>query len=386
MTVEDLKQSFFNELPHVTDAKRLEELRVQYLGRERGLLTKILRSLKDLSDMEKRRVGPAANALRDEIESALAGKLKELQAVASVESDIDITRPGVKIKHGHLHPLTLVEEEVKRIFRSLNFSIVEGPEVESEYYNFDALNIPQNHPARDMWDTFWLRPRTYADKYADTRGKEVARINAETFPRPSALGPRKSASSPRESALLLRTHTSPMQVRFMETHTPPFQILVPGRVFRYEATDATHEINFMQYEGLMVGKNITVANFKYVIETFFTKFFGKKVQFRYRPSFFPFTEPSWEVDIHLPQISADTTQISADVHPRTSASHPRKSAWLEMMGAGMVHQKVFENVGYVPGEWQGFAFGMGDRIAMIKYGIPDVRLSYSGDLRFINQF
>jgi phenylalanyl-tRNA synthetase alpha chain len=148
----------------------------------------------------------------------------------------------------------------------------------------------------------------------------------------------------------------------MEAHTPPFQILVPGRVFRYEATDATHEINFWQYEGLMVGKDVSVANFKYVIETFFAKFFGKKVQFRYRPSYFPFTEPSWEVDIKF------------------------GDRWIEMMGAGMVHQNVFKNAGYAPGEWQGFAFGMGDRLAIIKYGIPDVRLSYSGDLRFINQF
>ena len=366
-STDNLKQSFFSELEHIKDAKALEALRVKYLGRERGLLTNILRSLKDLSPEEKRTVGPEANTLRDEIETALRGKLVELQAVSSVESDLDLTRPGVKIEHGHLHPLTLVQEEVTRIFRSLNFSILEGPEVETEYYNFDALNIPPNHPAREMWDTFWLRNNEQTTNNRQLTTKNRSKLSVVN---------RK----------LLRTHTSPMQIRYMETHEPPFQILIPGRVFRYEATDATHETNFGQFEGLMVGKDISITNFKYVIETFFDKFFKRKVEFRYRPSYFPFTEPSIEVDLKL------------------------GDQWVEMMGAGMVHPQVFKNVGYVVDEvarqevktrsrnsashsnrvstsWQGFAFGMAlERLAMVKYKIPDIRLFYSGDLRFINQF
>ena len=227
--------------------------------------------------------------------------------------------------------MSKIEEEIRQIFLSMNFSVVEGPEVEDEYHNFDALNIPPDHPARDMWNTFWL-------KMTNNRSSVVGRK-------------------------LLRTHTSPMQIRYMETHNPPFQIIVPGRVFRYEATDASHETNFYQIEGLMVGKNISLANFKFVIEEFFKKFFGREIEFRYRPSYFPFVEPGVEVDIKF------------------------KNKWLEIMGAGMVHRNVFEAVKYNPYEWQGFAFGMSlERLTMIKYNIPDIRLFYSGDLRFIKQF
>jgi phenylalanyl-tRNA synthetase alpha chain len=208
----------------------------------------------------------------------------------------------------------------------MGFSVAEGPEIETEWYNFDALNIPSNHPARDLWDTFWLKP-----KAAD---------------------------------YLLRTHTSPLQVRYMEKNNPPLRIIAPGRIFRYEATDATHEINFYQLEGLMIGKDVSVANFKAIIEEFYSQFFQKKTTVRLRPSYFPFTEPSFEIDMKQ-----------------------GKGDWLEMMGAGMVHPNVLKAVGYIPGEWQGFAFGMGlDRLAMMKYKIDDVRLLYSGDLRFLKQF
>ncbi len=230
----------------------------------------------------------------------------------------------------------------------MNFSVVEGPEIESEYYNFDALNIPPNHPARDAWDTFWLHK---------------TQINADIKTQMSADISVDQRENLRKSALLLRTHTSPMQIRYMETHKPPFQIIVPGRVFRYEASDFSHEINFHQIEGLMVGENISLANLKFVIEEFFNKFFNKKIAFRFRPSYFPFVEPGVEVDIKL------------------------KDKWMEVMGAGMVHRNVFKAVGYDPNEIQGFAFGMGwERLTMIKYNIPDIRLFYSGDLRFINQF
>ncbi|MEK7554959.1 MAG: phenylalanine--tRNA ligase subunit alpha [Patescibacteria group bacterium] len=347
--VSNLKRSFFNALSEVTSTKSLEELRLDFLGRERGSLTKILRSLKDLPVEERAKVGAEANALRTEIEEAVAGKLKEFQSLSSLESDLDLTRPGVKIERGHLHPLTLVQDEVIRIFRLMNFSVVEGPEIETEHYNFDALNVPPNHPARDMWDTFWLKANHNSQDTIDKKKNSK-----------SSIGHRK----------LLRTHTSPMQIRYMERHEPPFQILVPGIAYRYEATDATHEMNFGQFEGLMVGRDISMANLKYVIETFFNHFFKKKIEFRYRPSYFPFVEPGIEVDVMLP-----------------STNSGQKGRWLEMMGAGMVHPNVFRNARYNPEEWQGFAFGIGlERLAMVKYKIPDIRLFRSGDLRFINQF
>jgi len=223
---------------------------------------------------------------------------------------------------GHIHPLSHVTKQMVDIFRSMGFSVVLGPDMETEHYNFDALNIPKDHPARDMWDTFWLK-------------------NGD----------------------LLRTHTSPMQIRFMEKNNPPFQIIVPGRVYRYEATDATHETQFYQLEGLMIGKDITLSNLKGVLEVFFKKLFGEKIEIRFRPSYFPFTEPSVEVDALV------------------------NGKWLEIAGAGMVHPQVLKNVKIDPNEWQGFAFGMGiDRVAMLKYKIDDIRLFYGSDMRFLKQF
>lgn len=328
VNLDQLRKEAVGAIKNAKDVKELEVVRVKYLGRKDGELTGILRSLKDLSAAEKRKIGPEANALRQEIEAALENRLKAF-AKKTTTSVADITRPGVKVRAGHLHPLTKIENDIKQIFASLNFSTVEGPEVETEHYNFDALNIPANHPARDMWDTFWL-----------------------------------------SSGQLLRTHTSPMQIRYMENHKPPFQIIVPGRAFRYEATDASHEINFHQVEGLMVGKDVNLANFKYVIGEFFRQFFGVDTHVRFRPSYFPFVEPGLEVDIKI--------------HDPNSPLHDQ---WLEVMGAGMVHPNVLKGVKLNPSEVQGFAFGLGlERLAMIKYKIPDIRLFYSGDLRFINQF
>jgi phenylalanyl-tRNA synthetase alpha chain len=330
----DIKEAARHEIKNAPDVKTLEAARAKYLGRRDGELTKILRSLADLPLAQRRKIGPAANALRKELETEFEKKLIKFGSKTAVrDSRLDITMPGKKIPLGHRHPLTLMEQEIREIFRGLNFSVVEGPEIETEYYNFDALNIPANHPARDMWDTFWL-------------------------------------TDSQKSHLLLRTHTSPMQIRYMETHRPPFQIIVPGRVFRYEATDASHEINFYQVEGLMIGSDVTLANFKYIIQTFFKQLFGPEVHLRFRPSYFPFVEPGLEVDIKI--LNRGTGE---------------ESRWLEVMGAGMVHPNVFKAVKYDPREIQGFAFGLGlDRLAMIKYGIPDIRLFYSGDLRFINQF
>ncbi|MFA5386367.1 MAG: phenylalanine--tRNA ligase subunit alpha [Candidatus Paceibacterota bacterium] len=325
MNIDEIKKSFSDDLEKAKDQKAVEDIRIKYLGRQKGKLTEILRSLKDLSVEKRRETGPLANALRKEIEESLTRKTEQLQTTNyKLQTNFDITRPGLKLKTGRLHLLTKVDREIRQIFSSMNFSVVEGPEVEDEFHNFDALNIPKDHPARDSWNTFWLK----------------------------------------NSKLLLRTHTSPVQIRYMEKNQPPFQIIVPGKVFRYEATDSSHETNFYQVEGLMVGENISLANFKFVIEEFFKKFFqGQKIEFRFRPSYFPFVEPGVEVDIKL------------------------KGKWLEVMGAGMVHPNVFEAVGYNHYELTGFAFGMGlERLAMIKYGVPDIRLFHSGDLRFIKQF
>lgn len=337
-----VKKSFLDDLVKVKTLEDLEDLRIKYIGRKSDL-AQFLRSLKDLSIEERRHLGPEANHLRNEIEEIINGKVKELIIRQEAGTVLDVTMPGKKIHHGHYHPLTIVEDQVKHIFAGLNFSIVEGPELETEFYNFDAVNMPANHPARDMQDTFWLG--------------QNSQINADQLPRGSA------PINQRGSALLMRTQTTPMQVRYMEKHQPPLQIIVPGRVFRNEATDASHEINFYQVEGLMVGKNVSLANFKFVIGEFFNRFFSRPVEIQIRPSYFPFVEPGLEVAIKW------------------------NDKWLEVMGAGLVHQKVFEAAGYVPNEWQGFAFGVGlERLAMIKYKIPDIRYFYQNDLRFIKQF
>ncbi len=352
--LDELRKKAFVELAELKNAKELEVFRVKYIGRK-GEVIKILRGLKDLSLSQKKKVGPKANALRDELEEAITFRKGELTRDPGLA--VDITRPGRKPKLGHLHPITLADQEVRRIFLGMNFSVIEGPEMETEFYNFDALNLPDWHPAREAWDTFWLRRSPQNDA-------ELTQKDAEKVQRDSASGRRVSARNKSEK-LLLRTHTSPMQIRYMEKHEPPFQIIVPGRVFRYEATDASHETNFHQVEGLMVGRDVSLANFKYVIERFLAEYYkGQEIEFRFRPSYFPFVEPGVEVDIRF-----------------------KGGDWLELMGAGMVHPNVFRAAGYNPRDYQGFAFGVGlDRLIMIKYKIPDIRLLYSGDLRFIEQF
>lgn len=350
-----IKKSFLDDLESAANEADLEKIRVKYLGRK-SELAKIFNSLKNLAAEERKKTGAEANALRKEIEEAI--QVSKFQSFKISKSEIDITKPGHKISTGHLHPLSKFEEEVRKIFLSMNFSAVEGPEIEDEYHNFDALNIPTNHPAREMWDTFWLK------------NPESRILNSKQIQNQKS----------KITKLLLRTHTSPVQIRYMKKHNPPFQIIAPGRVFRYEATDASHEINFDQLEGLMVGKNVSLANFKFVVEQFFKKLFkDREIEFRFRPSYFPFVEPGLEVDIRL----ADSKVQRKSIPPKPAV----EGKWLEVAGAGMVHRNVFKAVGYNPDEWQGFAFGFGiNRLAMIKYKIPDIRLFYSGDLRFIMQF
>lgn len=248
------------------------------------------------------------------------------------------------------HPLSLILKQINKIFTEMGFTVADGPEIETEQYNFDYLNIPEWHPARDMWDTFWLASQPEQIKQG------IASLN---IPK------------------LLRTHTSPVQVRFMEAHKPPIKIIAPGKVFRHEATDATHEAQFYQLEGLVVGENISLANLKGTVEEFFEKLFGKKTEVRFRPSYFPFVEPGVEIDMTCFKCEGKNS----------SCSVCKGTGFIEIMGAGLVHQKVLENAGIDSKKYSGFAFGCGiDRLVMLKYGVDDVRLLYQGDLRLINQF
>ncbi|MBI3627463.1 MAG: phenylalanine--tRNA ligase subunit alpha [Candidatus Sungbacteria bacterium] len=343
-----IRKSASLEIPAAHSSERLEALRIQFLGREQGALTLILRGLKDLPESERKKVGAAANRLRTDLEILFAHQRETLKKGAGtsrlLSERLDVTRPGIRVRRGHLHPITQVLRKIENIFLRMGFTVAEGPEIETEYYNFDALNIPDNHPARDMWDTFWLKPE---------------RVKSER--------------------LLLRTHTSPVQIRYMEKNAPPIRIISPGVVYRYEATDASHDIEFWQIEGLMVDRHISVGNFKAVISRFFSDLFGGKVEIRLRPAYFPFVEPGFEVDVMCLQCRGQGCSVCS------------KTGWLEMMGAGMVHPSVFKAVGYNPnpttGGVQGFAFGMGlDRLVMMNYKIPDVRLMRGGDLRFLKQF
>lgn len=368
-SIKTLKIEAKKALTTAQDAKTLEAAFRSYLGRE-GELTRVFQSLAKLRKAKRVKLGKEANELRIFLTAMYQERLAQLgkaETQGKNEQWIDVTAPGKKIETGHLHPLTLVQRKAVEIFQSMGFAVAQGPEIETEWYNFDALNIPKDHPARDMWDTFWLKQET----------------------------PNSNIQHPKQR-LLLRTHTSPVQIRYMESHKPPLRIIAPGRIFRYEATDARHEINFYQLEGLMIGENVTAANFKAIIAEFYTKFFGKSVNVRLRPSYFPFTEPSFEVDMSCVICGGKGLTLSEQSHSVLSSWSKDESkgcsscgggGWIEIMGAGMVHPNVLKAVKIDPTAYQGFAFGMGvDRLAMMKYKINDVRLFYSGDLRFLQQF
>ena len=335
ISLKTLKNQAQNEIKKATELKELNEIFKKYLGKRDGELTQILRSLEKLPKAKRVKIGREANELKNFLREKMEQtKSSFVKTTEDKEEWLDITAPGKKLALGHLHPLTLVKRKVEEIFQTMGFSVVEGPDMETEWYNFDALNIPKDHPARDLWNTFYLK-----------------------------------------NGLLLRTHTSPVQVRYMESHQPPLRIIVPGNVYRHEATDASHEFQLYQVEGLMVDEKVSVANFKAIIGEFFWRFFEKDVQFRLRPDFFPFVEPGFDISITCLICGGKGCPVC------------KKTGWLEMAGAGMVHPNVFKNSKFIPKDWQGWAFGFGlERLAMLKYKINDIRLFRSGDLRFLQQF
>ena len=329
----------------VEDLRLLESWRVAYLGRQ-GRLTNLLRNLGSMPLEQRRTVGAEANRAKVTLEKSLAEKLQSLKEVetskAIVEGWVDVTLPGRPLQHGHLHPITQTVREVCAAFVSMGFDVVEGPEVEWEHYNFDVLNIPRDHPSRDMFDTLWV-------DWTDP--------------------------TPQGRRMLLRTHTSPMQARVMENTKPPVRVVVPGKVFRYEAVDATHEWHFSQVEGLAVDDGITFADLKGTLFEFARRIFGADRRVRFRCDYFPFVEPGVDMSIDCFACKGDGCRIC------------KNTGWIEIMGAGMVHPWVLEGVGYDPSECTGFAFGLGlERIAMLKYGIDDIRLFYGNDVRFLRQF
>ena len=342
--VEQVSSRALQELESAAGLEELEQWRVTYLGRA-GRLTQLLRGLSSLSPDERRQVGAAANQAKTLLEESLAGRqraLREAHLASTVQQEaIDVTLPGWPAPQGGLHVITRTVREICDIFTSMGFDMVEGPEVEWDRYNFEMLNIPRDHPARDMWNTLWV-------DYTDEDGQ-----------RP----------------MLLRTHTSPMQARFMEGNQPPVRVVVPGKVYRYEATDATHEWHFYQVEGLAVDKGITFADLKGTLFEFARRIFGEERRVRFRCDYFPFVEPGVDMSIDCFQCNGQGCRVCSN------------TGWIEIMGAGMVHPNVLRGVDYDPEVYTGFAFGMGpERIAMLKYGIDDIRHFYANDLRFLRQF
>jgi phenylalanyl-tRNA synthetase alpha chain len=337
--LKQLESEALEKIKQAGSLKALNDVRVAYLGKK-GPITEVLRGMGKLSAEERPKIGALANVIREQIARAIEEKqnLLEEEVVRErlVKETIDVTLPGRPVKMGNRHPLTKIIEEIEDLFIGMGYKIAEGPEVEHDYYNFEALNLPKGHPARDMQDSFYITEE-----------------------------------------ILLRTHTSPVQARTMEKHKGkgPVKIICPGKVYRRDNDDATHSHQFMQIEGLVVDENITMGDLKGTLEVFAKKIFGEDREIRLRPSFFPFTEPSVEMDISCKICRGDGCRVC------------KHSGWIEILGAGMVHPNVLEMAGFDSKKYTGFAFGMGpDRIAMLKYGIDDIRHFYTNDIRFIKQF
>ncbi len=334
--LEKLRKDFLEQMASVPDKEALEAMRVAFLGKK-GSLTALMKDLKDLSPEMKKEAGQTINQIKSEMESSIDKKFVDFDAV-EIQRKIDcqwsdITWPSEPVQ-GSVHPISMVRAELEELFISMGFEIIDGPEMESEYYNFNALNIPADHPARDAQDTFWLR-----------------------------------------NGMLLRTQTSPVQIRGMQSRKPPFKFVSPGKVYRNEAVDASHEHTFHQIEGMVVDKGISVANLIYTLKKIVSNIFGHPVEIRLRPSFFPFVEPGFELD------------FKCQICGGKGCSVCKQTGWVEYLGCGMIHPNVLKNGGIDPEEYQGFAFGGGiERLVMMKYSIDDIRHFHGGDLRFMKQF
>ncbi len=342
--LERIRADALAEIQGSADVAQLERARVQFLGRK-GRLTAVIRQLAGLPPEERPAIGALANDVKESIERGIRAREAALESVPSDEllakDRFDVTLPGRRPILGRLHPLTQIIRRICAIFVEMGFAVTEGPEVEWDYYNFEALNIPEDHPARDMWDTFWIDP--------------------------SMLG----AGKP----MLLRTHTSPMQIRIMERARPPIRVIIPGKCYRYEAVDASHESQFHQIEGLAVDEGITFGDLKGTLHTFARRLFGEERKVRFRCDYFPFVEPGVDMSIDCFLCKGAGCRLC------------KETGWLEILGAGMVHPDVLGRVGYDPARYTGFAFGLGPaRVAMLTYGIEDIRVFHANDLRFLSQF
>jgi phenylalanyl-tRNA synthetase alpha chain len=332
--VQQIEKQALAALENAENSEQVKALSVKYLGRK-GLVTLFLRNIAKLPAEQRPEAGKQANIIKKRLETAFQGAIDQFASTLHDEADgfIDVSLPGRPSPMGSLHPITKINRRICDIFSCMGFDIVEGPEVETDYYNFEALNIPKNHPARDMQDTFYVSDN-----------------------------------------IVLRTHTSPMQVRIMEQYQPPIRIIAPGKVYRCDS-DLTHTPMFNQVEGLLVDEHVSFGDLKGILEAFVHQIFDEQISLRFRPSFFPFTEPSAEVDILCVMCRGKGCKVCS------------QTGWLEVLGCGMVHPAVFENAGYDTSRYSGFAFGMGvERIAMLKYGINDIRLYFESDLRFLRQF
>ncbi len=343
--IDSLRTQFDADVARASGAEALRAVRDRYLSRKGGLVSALLKALGTAPAEARPVLGKLANDLKRTIETTLDERIAAAEQSRPPAGAVDVTLPGRPVPVGHRHPLTLLRERIESIFTRLGFLILEGPELEDDYHNFEALNMPPEHPARDMQDTLYL-----------------------ASPVRSAVG------SP---ATLLRTHTSGMQIRYMEQHRPPVRLIAPGRVYRRDDLDITHTPMFTQVEGLVVGEDVSLADLRGTLFAFLRELFGDERKLRFRPSFFPYTEPSAEVDI----------SCGACGGTGRDCAMCKRTGWLEILGSGMVHPAVFEAVGYDPERYTGFAFGMGiERVALLKWGVEDIRLFYENDLRFLEQF
>ena len=357
--IDSLRTQFETDVAAAAGVDGLRAVRDRYLARKGGLVSALLKALGSAPPEMRPALGKLANNLKQHIESTLEERISASEASRPPAGAVDVTLPGRPPAVGHRHPLTLLREQIEAIFARMGFLIIEGPELEDDYHNFEALNMPPEHPARDMQDTLYL-----------------------STPVRSLVG------SP---ATLLRTHTSGMQIRYMEKHQPPVRLIAPGRVYRRDNLDLTHTPMFTQVEGLVVGEGISLADLKGTLFALVRELFGADRKLRFRPSFFPYTEPSAEVDISCGVCGGTgylvAPKLATDRASEGGCAMCKRTGWLEILGSGMVHPAVFEAVGYNPERYSGFAFGMGiERVALLKWGVEDIRLFYENDLRFLEQF